>query len=61
MAFSLLPGSVLNTSSPRRRLDMELEVTSFAAGFGLIIMAFAMSWVFGLVAKMLNVAADDGH
>jgi len=40
---------------------MELDVTSFAAGFGLIIMAFAMAWVLGLVAKMLNVAADDGH
>jgi len=40
---------------------VELDITSFAAGFGLLIMAFAMSWCFGLVVKMLNVAADDGH
>jgi len=37
---------------------MELDIESFAAGFGLIITAFTVAWVFGLVAKMLDVAGD---
>lgn len=37
---------------------MDFEIDSFTAGFGLIIIAFAFAWAFGLVAKLLDVAGD---
>jgi len=37
---------------------MDFNVTSFSAGLGVILTGFFFAWVFGLVAKMLDVGAE---